>query len=93
MPSSGPGSVFGVRSRFIRAALSQMPARCSSGAASSTVTLPMPGAAQRKGERAAGLPAADDGDVVVDARAVRHPVGRIGTNQTKRRASIGVWVR
>ncbi len=44
-------------------------------------------------ERAAGLPTANDGYIVVDTRAVRHPVGRIGTNQTKRRASIGVWVR
>ena len=35
-------SVFGVRRRFIRAAFSQMPARCSSSAASRTVTLPTP---------------------------------------------------
>ena len=40
-----------------------------------------PGPAQRKGQGAAALPAADDRDVVVYPLPIRHPVRRIGTNQ------------
>src|SRR5471032_800282 len=42
MPSSGPVSVFGVRSLFMRARFSQTPAPASSDAASITDTLPIP---------------------------------------------------
>lgn len=41
------------------------------------------GTTQRKGERASGLPAADDGDVVIDPLTVRDPVLRIGSNQAQ----------
>ena len=48
--------------------------------------------AQREGDAAAGLPATDDGDVVVDPRMVRHPVRRIGTDLPQRIAGDGIGV-
>ncbi len=51
-----------------------------------------PGTAEGEGERATGLSAADDGDVVVDAGMIRHPVGGIRSDQAKCRAGIGVRI-
>jgi hypothetical protein len=40
-----------------------------------------PGSAQNKSNGAAALPAADDHDILVDARPVRDPILRVGPNQ------------
>ncbi|MEJ0019387.1 MAG: hypothetical protein WDN25_23115 [Acetobacteraceae bacterium] len=50
------------------------------------------GAAQREGQRAAGLAPADDGDVVVDAGPVRHPVGGVRADQAQRVPGIGIRI-
>ena len=50
------------------------------------------GPAQCVGAGASGLTAADDRDVMVDARAIRNPVGRIGTEQAQRCPGMGVWI-
>ncbi|WP_247491956.1 hypothetical protein [Bradyrhizobium sp. 17] len=67
----------------MRALLNQGPDEAASPAASIRVTLPMPARRNAKAKRASGLPAADDGDVVIDPLTVRDPVLRIGSNQAQ----------
>jgi hypothetical protein len=50
------------------------------------------GAAQREGQRATGLPTADQHHVVVDARRVRDPVLRIRTDQAQGVQGVGIRV-
>lgn len=56
-----------------------------------TVTLPTP-ARRNANEGGASLPASHDHDVMVDARAIRHPVFWIATEQAERGSRVCIEI-